>query len=90
MISKIFWQFLYTWVSINCQLIQIIGPNLRDKVADIMTLKKFQLMRRNLHFNDNLKDDGDRYYKIRPVLQSQASLSCEEESHFSRRNDGST
>ena len=61
-----------------------------DKVADIMTLKKFQLVRRYLHFNDNLKDDGDRYYKIRPVLQSQASLSCEEESHFSRRNDGST
>ncbi|KAH9630071.1 hypothetical protein HF086_016253 [Spodoptera exigua] len=30
-----------------------------NKIADIMTLKKFQLLRRYLHFNDNLKDDGD-------------------------------
>ncbi|CAK1593995.1 unnamed protein product [Parnassius mnemosyne] len=40
-----------------------------DKVADIITLKKFQLLRRYLHFNDNWKDDGDRYYKVRPVLK---------------------
>ncbi|CAH2089681.1 unnamed protein product [Euphydryas editha] len=56
-----------------------------DKVANIMTLKKFQLLRRYLHFNDNLKDDGDRYYKVRPVLQiiRQNCLQVEEESHFS-------
>ncbi|XP_045504666.1 piggyBac transposable element-derived protein 3-like [Colias croceus] len=56
-----------------------------NKVADIMTLKKFQLLRRHLHFNDNLKDDGDRYYKLRPVLQiiRENCLKVKEESHFS-------
>lgn len=39
------------------------------KIADVMTLKKFQTIRRYIHFNDNLKDDGDRYYKIRPLVE---------------------
>ena len=32
-----------------------------NKAADILTLKKFQLLRRYLHFNDVIKEDGDRY-----------------------------
>ncbi|XP_046974849.1 piggyBac transposable element-derived protein 3-like [Vanessa cardui] len=40
-----------------------------SKIADVMTLKKFQSIRRYIHFNDNLKDDGDRYYKIRPLVE---------------------
>lgn len=56
-----------------------------DKIADIMNLKRFQQIRRNLHFVDNLRDDGDRYYKIRPFLE-RVRLNClkvEEENHFS-------
>lgn len=50
-----------------------------------MTLKKLQLLRRYLHFNDNLRDDGDRYYKIRPHLQKirENCLKIEEETTFS-------
>ncbi|XP_026746467.1 piggyBac transposable element-derived protein 3-like [Trichoplusia ni] len=40
-----------------------------QRISDVMTLKKFQLIRRYIHFNDNLKDDGDRYYKIRPLVE---------------------
>lgn len=46
-----------------------------NKIADIMSLKRFQQIRRNLHFVDNLRDDGDRYYKIRPFLEK-VRLSC--------------
>ncbi|CAH0714336.1 unnamed protein product, partial [Brenthis ino] len=56
-----------------------------DKVADIMTLKKFQLLRRYIHFNDNFIDDDDRYHKVRPLLQKirENCLKVEEESRFS-------
>lgn len=56
-----------------------------EKVANVMTLKKFQLLKRHLHFNDNLHDNGDRYYKIRPLLQKvqENCLKIEEENTFS-------
>lgn len=56
-----------------------------EKVAGVMTLKKFQSIRKFLHFNDNLRDDGDRYYKIRPLLQIVRAncLKVEEETRFS-------
>lgn len=38
-------------------------------IADVMTLKKFQQLRRYIHFNNNLLDDGDRYFKIRPFVE---------------------
>ena len=41
-----------------------------NKVADVMPMKRFQKIRRYIHFADNLQDDGDRYYKIRPLLES--------------------
>ncbi|CAK1599832.1 unnamed protein product [Parnassius mnemosyne] len=56
-----------------------------SKIADIMTLKRFQLFRRYLHFADALGDDGDRYYKIRPLLEKirQNCINIEEEHRFS-------
>lgn len=38
-------------------------------IADVMSLKKFQSIRRYIHFNNNLLDDGDRHFKIRPLIQ---------------------
>lgn len=38
-------------------------------VADLMSLKRYQQIRRFLHFADNTLEDGDRYYKVRPVLE---------------------
>ncbi|GFY47161.1 chimeric ERCC6-PGBD3 protein [Trichonephila inaurata madagascariensis] len=40
-----------------------------DNVAEIMPLKRYQPIRRYLHFIDNNHDNGDRYYKIRPILE---------------------
>lgn len=41
-----------------------------DKIASIMPLKRYQLIRRFLHFSDNEAADDDRYYKIRNVFES--------------------
>ncbi|KAH9628531.1 hypothetical protein HF086_001138, partial [Spodoptera exigua] len=38
-------------------------------VADLMPLKRYQQIRRYLHFVDNNIEDSDRYYKIRPLVQ---------------------
>ncbi|KAF9411149.1 hypothetical protein HW555_010011 [Spodoptera exigua] len=73
---KTFWKSSGIWESLKCMHIQIIGLKF---YADIMTLKKFQLLRRYLHFNDNLKDDGDTdTTKIR-----ENCLQVEEETRFS-------
>lgn len=40
------------------------------KIADIMPLKRYQALRRYLHFVDNNDVNDDRYFKIRPVLES--------------------
>lgn len=56
------------------------------KVADLMTLKRFQQIRRYVHFTDNSEADlSDRYYKIRPVIERVRTqcLSVEEENAFS-------
>lgn len=34
-----------------------------------MPLKKIQQIRRYIHFNDNLLDHGDRYFKARPLIE---------------------
>ncbi|KAH9642114.1 hypothetical protein HF086_007424 [Spodoptera exigua] len=41
----------------------------QNTVADLMPLKRYQQIRSSLHFVDNLMDDGDRYYKVRPVVE---------------------
>lgn len=40
-----------------------------SKIAEIMTLKRFQALRRYIHFNDNMEDNGDRYHKIRALVE---------------------
>lgn len=54
-------------------------------VADLMTLKRYQQIRRNLHFVDNNIQDSDRYYKVRPFVQKvrQNCLAQENERKFS-------
>lgn len=39
------------------------------KIADVMPLKKYQSIRRYLHSVNNNDEDGDMYFKIRPVLE---------------------
>lgn len=56
------------------------------QVADIMPLKRFQQIRRFIHFADNNNADiEDRYYKLRPVIERIRAqcLSVEEENAFS-------
>lgn len=40
-----------------------------SRIADIMPLKRYQMIRRFLHFVDNDNIDDDRYFKIRPVME---------------------
>ncbi|KAG5890538.1 hypothetical protein JTB14_035054 [Gonioctena quinquepunctata] len=58
------------------------SSNLRfDPIANIMALKRYQVLRRNIHFVDNSAPTGDRYFKIRPVLE--AVVEIEEEKRLS-------
>lgn len=39
-------------------------------IADTMPLKKYELLKSNLHFADNTNiDESDRYYKIDPTME---------------------
>ncbi|XP_061382924.1 piggyBac transposable element-derived protein 2-like [Danaus plexippus] len=38
-------------------------------IADLMPLKKYQQIRRYIHFVDNTLQDSDRYFKIRPLME---------------------
>lgn len=38
------------------------------KIVDVMPLKRYQQIKRYVHFADNDEDNGDRYYKIRPIV----------------------
>lgn len=38
-------------------------------IADIMPLKRYQALRRSLHFVDNEDINTDRYFKVRPILE---------------------
>lgn len=39
------------------------------QIADLMSLKRYQQIRRFLHFVDNSLEDNDRYYKVRTVAE---------------------
>lgn len=56
-----------------------------ELVADLMPLKRYQQIRRNLHFVDNNMQDSDRYHKVRPVVQKvrENCLAAEREDKFS-------
>ncbi|CAH2101307.1 unnamed protein product [Euphydryas editha] len=43
-----------------------------EQVAQIMSLKKYELIRRYLHFNnnENIENSSDRYFKIRPLVEA--------------------
>lgn len=56
-----------------------------SQIADIMTLKRYQQIRRFLHFTDNNLQDSDRYYKVRPIAEK-IRINClkqENENKFS-------
>lgn len=38
-------------------------------IADFLTLKQYQQIRRHLHFVDNAFEDDDRYFKVRPLIE---------------------
>lgn len=38
-------------------------------IADIMPLKRYQALRRSLHFVNNEDTNTDRYFKVRPILE---------------------
>lgn len=56
------------------------------KVAEVMPLKKYQRIRRYIHFADNSSASTDRFQKVRPVVEK-VRLNClrtaEEENQFS-------
>lgn len=54
-------------------------------IADIMPLKRYQQIRRYLHFADNNLEDSDRFYKVRPLVEKirQNCLAQERETKFS-------
>lgn len=56
-----------------------------SKVADVMSRNKYQQIRRFLHFVDNSKQDDDKYYKVRPVMEHirKKCLEIEEEKMYS-------
>lgn len=41
------------------------------KIADVMSLKRYESIRSNMHFvnNENNDYENDRYFKIRPILE---------------------
>jgi hypothetical protein len=55
-------------------------------IADVMPLKKYQLIRRFIHFANNNEESTDRYQKVRPVIESirqNCLLAAEEEDRYS-------
>lgn len=54
-------------------------------IADVMPLKKYEQIRRFLHFVDNTEVTDDRYFKLRPLLEKVRTncLQLEEECRYS-------
>lgn len=54
-------------------------------IAEIMSLKKFETIRRYIHFADNSCPDSDRYFKVRPFVEKvrRNCLATEEEMRYS-------
>ncbi|KAF9794047.1 hypothetical protein SFRURICE_001515 [Spodoptera frugiperda] len=54
-------------------------------IADLMPLKRYQQIRRYIHFADNTLEDSDRYFKICPIMEKirQNFLQVEEEGKYS-------
>jgi hypothetical protein len=57
-----------------------------SQIADTMPLKRYQMLRRYIHFVDNETIDiSDRFYKVRPILEGirKNCLSIEQSKQFS-------
>ncbi|XP_060870237.1 piggyBac transposable element-derived protein 3-like [Metopolophium dirhodum] len=57
-----------------------------NQIADTMPLKRYQMLRRYIHFVDNeTVDTSDRFYKVRPILEGirKNCLSIEQSKQFS-------
>lgn len=54
-------------------------------IADVMPLKRYQQIRRFLHFVDNSDPNSDPYFKVRPLIEKirKNCLKVEEENRFS-------
>lgn len=70
---------IHTFIAILLYMGVVECPSLDDywamstrvpQVADLMSSKRFRLLRRTLHFNDNSLIPGtvDRFYKVRPLF----------------------
>ncbi|CAK1600982.1 unnamed protein product [Parnassius mnemosyne] len=53
-------------------------------IADVMPLKKYEKIRKYLHFSNNIDANDDRYFKIRPILEKirQTCLLVKEEGRY--------
>lgn len=87
-------QELKTFLSIEIYMGMIRATSYTDywatrsrvsQIADLMSLKRYQEIRRFLHFTDNSEESSDRYCKIRPVMEKirQNCLKLEEEGEYS-------
>uniref|UniRef100_A0A6P7FCE4 PiggyBac transposable element-derived protein 2-like n=1 Tax=Diabrotica virgifera virgifera TaxID=50390 RepID=A0A6P7FCE4_DIAVI len=57
-----------------------------ETIAEVMPVKRFKKLRRFIHFQDNnMNANGDRLFKIRPILEKarQKCLSLKQETRFS-------
>jgi len=41
-----------------------------EKIATIMPLKRYKILRRHIHFADHNQQDDDPYFKVRPILEA--------------------
>ncbi|CAH2105119.1 unnamed protein product [Euphydryas editha] len=83
------------FLAINVIMGIVVMPSYKDywstsfhysKVAQVMSLKRFQQIRRFIHFTDNSQADlQDRYYKLRPLIDyiRTQCLLVEEENAYS-------
>ncbi|KAF9413689.1 hypothetical protein HW555_008135 [Spodoptera exigua] len=70
---------LLDFIAINLLMGVVKMPSYRDYwkkdlrynlIADVMSLKRYEQIRQFLHFVDNSQQNGDRYFKVRPILEA--------------------
>lgn len=85
---------LLDFIAINLLMGVVKMPSYRDYwkkdlrynlIADVMSLKRYEQIRQFLHFVDNSQQNGDRYFKVRPILEAvrRNCLKIEEEHRYS-------
>ncbi|KAF9419657.1 hypothetical protein HW555_003935 [Spodoptera exigua] len=70
---------LLDFIAINLLMGVVKMPSYRDYwkkdlrynlIADVMSLKRYEQICQFLHFVDNSQQNGDRYFKVRPILEA--------------------